>query len=174
MTAVYICSLLQEVVLILLSFLLLMTAVCVLFYRKWFWYCYHSSHWWQLCIYVLFYRKWLWYCYHSSHWWQLCIYERLRNRSGSTNMPGYIMTSNFNLRIHKQAWFHCDVKLSQTCLIRSHKRVRFCKETKVSFHLTLYACLQFCLCFSVITILKNHRYKWVKSIIFRENQIVYG
>jgi hypothetical protein len=44
----------------------------------------------QLCIYVLFYRKWLWYCYHSSHWWQLCIYERLRNRSGSTNMPGYI------------------------------------------------------------------------------------
>jgi subtilase family serine protease len=36
MTAVYICSLLQEVVLILLSFLLLMTAVCVLFYRKWF------------------------------------------------------------------------------------------------------------------------------------------
>jgi hypothetical protein len=44
------------VVLILLSFLSLMTAVYVLFYRKWFWYCYHSSHWWQLCIYVLFYR----------------------------------------------------------------------------------------------------------------------
>jgi hypothetical protein len=39
------------VVLILLSFLLLMTAVCVLFYRKWFWYCYHSSHWGEQCIY---------------------------------------------------------------------------------------------------------------------------
>jgi hypothetical protein len=24
------------------------------FYRKWFGYCYHSSHSWQLCIYVLF------------------------------------------------------------------------------------------------------------------------
>jgi hypothetical protein len=36
MTAVYICSLLQEVVLILLSFVLLKTAVCVLFNRKWF------------------------------------------------------------------------------------------------------------------------------------------
>ena len=22
---------------------------------------------WQLCIYVLFYRKWFLYCYHSSH-----------------------------------------------------------------------------------------------------------
>jgi tricorn protease-like protein len=32
----HICSLLQEVVLILLSFLSLMTAVYVLFYRKWF------------------------------------------------------------------------------------------------------------------------------------------
>jgi hypothetical protein len=35
---------------------------------------------------------------------------KLRNRSGSTNMPDYIMTSNFNLRIQKQARFHCDVK----------------------------------------------------------------
>jgi hypothetical protein len=45
------------------------------------------------------------------------------------------MTSNFNLRIQKQAWFHCDVKLSQTCPIRSHKRARFYKETTLSFHL---------------------------------------
>jgi hypothetical protein len=55
------------------------------------------------------------------------IYERL--------MPDYIMTSNFNLRIQKQAWFHCDVKLSQTCPIRSHKHARFYKETTLSFHL---------------------------------------
>ena len=63
------------------------------------------------------------------------ICERLRNRSGSTNMSDYIMTSNFNLRIQKQARFHCDVKLSQTCPIRSHKRARFYKETTLSFHL---------------------------------------
>jgi hypothetical protein len=49
--------------------------------------------------------------------------------------PDYIMTSNFNLRIQKQAWFHCDVKLSQTCPIRSHKRAQFYKETTLSFHL---------------------------------------
>ena len=68
---------------------------------------------------------------------QFCnnIYERLRNRFGSTNMPDYIMTSNFNLRIQIQAWFHCNVKLSQTCPIRSHKRARFYKETTLSFHL---------------------------------------
>jgi hypothetical protein len=52
------------------------------------------------------------------------MYERLRNRSGSTNILDYIMTSNFNLRIQKQARFHCDVKLSQTY-----------KETTLSFHL---------------------------------------
>ena len=63
------------------------------------------------------------------------IYERLRNRSGSTNMPDYIMMSNFNLRIQKQAWFHCDVKLSQTCPIRSHQHAPFHKETILSFHL---------------------------------------
>ena len=45
------------------------------------------------------------------------------------------MTSNINLRIQKQAWFHCDVKLSQTWPIRSHKRARLYKETIVSFHL---------------------------------------
>jgi hypothetical protein len=46
-SCVYICALLQEVVLILLSFLSLMTAVytCSLL-RMWFWYCYHSSHRW--------------------------------------------------------------------------------------------------------------------------------
>ena len=33
------------------------------------------------------------------------------------------------------AKFHCDVKLSQTCPIRSHKRARFYKETRLSFHL---------------------------------------
>ena len=54
--------------------------------------------------------------------------------SDSTNMPYYIMMSNFNLRIQKQARFHCDVKLSQTCPIRSHKRARFYKETTLSFH----------------------------------------
>ena len=55
------------------------------------------------------------------------IYERLRNRSSSTNMPDYIMTSNFNLRIQNQARFHCDVN--------SPKHVRFYKETTLSFHL---------------------------------------
>ena len=71
-----------------------------------------------------------WALAHSSSCIHLInIYERLRNRSGSTNMLDYIMTSNFNLRIPKQAWFHCDVKLSQTCPIRSHKRARFYKET---------------------------------------------
>jgi hypothetical protein len=39
------------------------------------------------------------------------------------------------IRIQKQAWFHCDVKLSQTCPIRSHKRAQFYKETTLSFHL---------------------------------------
>jgi hypothetical protein len=33
------------------------------------------------------------------------------------------------------AKFHCDVKLSQTCPIRSHKRAQFYKETRLSFHL---------------------------------------
>ena len=77
-----------------------------------------------------------WALAHSSSCIHLFnIYERLRNRSGSTNMPDYIMTSNFNLRIPKQAWFHCDVKFSQTCPIRSHKRARFYKETTLFFHL---------------------------------------
>ena len=71
------------------------------------------------------------------------IYERLRNRSGSTNMPDYIMTSNFNLRIQNQARFHRDVKLSQTCPILQRNHII----------LPSYACLQFCPCFSVITIL---------------------
>jgi hypothetical protein len=53
--------------------------------------------------------------------------------SGSTNIPDYIMTSNINLRIQKQAWFHCDVKLSQTCPIRSNKRAQLYKETILSF-----------------------------------------
>ena len=77
----------------------------------------------------------------------IIIYERLRNRFGSTNMsdstdmsdstnmPDYIMRSYFNLRIQKQAWFHCDVKLSQTCPIRSLKHAWFYKETTLSFHL---------------------------------------
>jgi hypothetical protein len=55
--------------------------------------------------------------------------------SNSTNIPDYIMMSNINLRIQKQAWFHCDIKLSQTCPIRSHKRARLYKETILSFHL---------------------------------------
>jgi hypothetical protein len=55
--------------------------------------------------------------------------------SDSTYKPDYIMTSNINLRIQKQAWFHCYVKLSQTCPVRSHKRSRLYKETKLSFHL---------------------------------------
>jgi hypothetical protein len=44
------------------------------------------------------------------------------------------MKSNINLRIQKQAWFHCDVKLSQTCPIWSHKRARLYKETVLPFH----------------------------------------
>jgi hypothetical protein len=43
MVAVYICSLLQEVILILL-FPSMMVSVYMFFYRKWFSYCYHSSH----------------------------------------------------------------------------------------------------------------------------------
>jgi hypothetical protein len=45
------------------------------------------------------------------------------------------MTSNINLRIQKQAWFHCDVKLSQTWPFRSPKRARLYKETILSFNL---------------------------------------
>ena len=70
--------------------------------------------------------------------------------SGSTNMPNYIMPSDFNLRIQKQARFHCDVLLPnmsdsvpQTCLILQRNNII----------LPSYACLQFCPCFSVITIL---------------------
>ena len=55
--------------------------------------------------------------------------------SDSTNIPDYIMTSNNNLRIQKQACFHCDVKLSQTCPIRSNKRALLYIETILSFHL---------------------------------------
>jgi hypothetical protein len=68
MAAVYICSLLQEVVLILLSFPSLMVAVYT---------CYHFkgsiSHIVIIpltdgsCVSVLFNRKWFSYCYHSSH-----------------------------------------------------------------------------------------------------------
>ena len=90
MTSVYICSLLQEVVLILLSFLSLMVAVylfpfigsgshiviipltddsCVYMFS------FTGSGYHIViipltdgsCAYVLFYRKWFSYCYHSSH-----------------------------------------------------------------------------------------------------------
>jgi hypothetical protein len=30
---------------------------------------------WQLCIYVLFYRKWFSYCYHFFYWRQLCVFS---------------------------------------------------------------------------------------------------
>jgi hypothetical protein len=66
-TAVYICSLLQEVVIILLSFPSLMVAVYMFSFIG------GGSHIIipltdGSCVYMLsFYRKWFSYCYHSSH-----------------------------------------------------------------------------------------------------------
>jgi hypothetical protein len=67
MTAVYICYLLQEVVLILLSFLSLMVAVYLLSFIG------SGSHIVIIpltddrCVYMFSYKKWLSYCYHSPH-----------------------------------------------------------------------------------------------------------